>query len=156
MEQVLVTKEGLKNLKDELAKLINEERPEVIKSLQEARALGDLSENADYDAARTRQAEVELRIQRLEAMIDNAVIIEEKKGTNRVVTVGSTVTIVDITDLNGQEETYTIVGSVESDPLSGKISNLSPLAKAILDRNLGDTCSVESKIPYEVKIIAIK
>ena len=96
------------------------------------RAQGDLSENADYDAAREHQAQVEARIRDLEAMIAKAEIIEgDKKTKKKAVTLGSTVTILDM-DSN-EEETYTIVGSIEADPLNGKLSNITPLAVALMD-----------------------
>ena len=123
-EKFLVTKEGLDELVKEHDHLIHVVRDEVIIELQEARAQGDLSENADYDAAREHQAQVEARIRDLEAMIAKAEIIEgDKKTKKKAVTLGSTVTILDM-DSN-EEETYTIVGSIEADPLNGKLSNLS-------------------------------
>ena len=156
-EKVYVTQEGYEELKNELSRLIHEERKVVINELQEARAQGDLSENADYDAARDRQARVEARIRDLEAMIANAQIIDEKesKKSKRTVKLGSTVTILDM-DSN-EEETYTIVGSVEADPLNGKLSNLTPLAISILDAKVGDTCTVVNvEEPYKVKILEVK
>ena len=132
-EKFLVTKEGLDELLKEQHNLIHVVRDEVIRELQEARAQGDLSENADYDAARDRQARVEARIRELEAMISNAEIIEEDKAksTSRSVGLGSTVTILDLS--TNEEETYTIVGSIEADPLNGKISNIIKLGVYLMD-----------------------
>ena len=156
-EKTVVTKEGYQKLVDELNNMVHVVRQDVIRELQEARAQGDLSENADYDAARERQAQVEARIRDLEVMIANALIIDEKeaKGSKKKVKLGSTVRILDM-DTN-EEETYTIVGSVEADPLNGKLSNLTPLAKALLDSKIGDTPTVtQIEEPYKVKILEIK
>ncbi len=156
-EKTVVTKEGYQKLVDELNHMVHEVRQDVIRELQEARAQGDLSENADYDAARERQAQVEARIRDLEVMIANALIIDEKeaKGSKKKVKLGSTVRILDM-DTN-EEETYTIVGSVEADPLNGKLSNLTPLAMALLDSKVGDTPTVtQIEEPYKVKVLEIK
>lgn len=155
-EKFLVTKEGLDELLKEQDRLIHVVRDEVIRELQEARAQGDLSENADYDAAREHQAQVEARIRDLEAMIAKAEIIEEDKKTTgkKSVSLGSTVTILDLE--TNEEEVYTIVGSIESDPLNGKLSNITPLAVALLDRKAGETVEVMTEEPYEVKIVSIK
>lgn len=157
-EKIYVTKEGYQDLVNELENMIHVVRQEVIHELQEARAQGDLSENADYDAARDHQARVEARIRDLESMIANAEIIEEeeegKKRSKKTVKLGSTVKILDL-EAN-EEETYTIVGPVEADPLNGMLSNLTPLAMAILDAKVGDTVTVtQIEEPYKVKIVEI-
>lgn len=155
-DKFLVTKEGLDELVREQENLIHVVRKEVIRELQEARAQGDLSENADYDAARDHQARVEARIRDLEQMISNAEIIEGDRNTSasKTVTLGSTVTILDLS--SNEEETYTIVGSIEADPLNGKLSNITPLAAALMDNKAGDTITVEAaEEPYEVKIISL-
>ena len=155
-EKFLVTQAGLDELKREQDELIHVVRKEVIRELQEARAQGDLSENADYDAARDHQARVEARIRDLEAMIANAEIIEEDKGasSSKTVTLGSTVTILDLS--SNEEETYTIVGSIEADPLNGKLSTITPLAVALMDNKVGDRITVaEAEVPYDVKITAL-
>ncbi len=155
-EKFYVTKEGLEELLKEQDNLIHTVRDEVIRELQEARAQGDLSENADYDAARDRQARVEARIRELEAMIKNAEVIEEDRETNgKTIGLGSTVTIEDLSD--GEKETFTIVGSIEADPLNGKLSNITPLAVALMDKKVGsvvDILNVEE--PYKVKVIDLK
>lgn len=156
-EKFLVTKEGLDELLKEQDNLIHVVRDEVILELQEARAQGDLSENADYDAARDHQARVEARIRDLEAMIANAEIIsEDKKGNaSKAVALGSTVTILDLS--TNEEETYTIVGSIEADPLNGKLSNITPLAASLMDHKVGEVIEISHvEEPYEVKIIALK
>ena len=151
-EKFYVTEEGLKDLQEELQTLIHVTRNEVIEDLKAARAQGDLSENADYDAARDRQAQVESRIKELEHMIQNAEIIEEKKST-KYVRLGSTVEIQEL-DTNNVL-TYTIVGSVEADPLNGKLSNVTPLAEAILDQRVGSVVTVNVDSPYDVKILKV-
>ena len=155
-EKFLVTKEGLDELVREQENLIHVIRKEVIRELQEARAQGDLSENADYDAARDHQARVEARIRDLEAMISNAEIISGDKNASasKTVTLGSVVTIKDLS--TNEEETYTIVGSIEADPLNGKLSNITPLAAALMDKKAGSTILIEdAEEPYEVKIISL-
>ncbi len=156
-DKFLVTKEGLDELLREQEHLIHVVRKEVIQELQEARAQGDLSENADYDAARDHQARVESRIRELEAMIANVQIIDEDHthSTNRTVALGSTVQIRDLSD--NSEEEYTIVGSIEADPLNGKLSNITPLAVALMDHKLNDVVTVDNiDEPYQVKIIGLK
>ena len=156
-EKFLVTKEGLDELLKEQDNLIHVVRDEVIRELQEARAQGDLSENADYDAARDRQARVETRIRDLEAMIANAEIISEDKkaATKKTVSLGSTVTILDMS--TNEEETYNIVGSIEADPLNGKLSNITPLATSLMDHKIGDVVEIETaEEPYQVKVIDLK
>lgn len=153
-EKIYVTQEGLEELKKEYDNLVHVIKNEVIEDLKAARAQGDLSENADYDAARDRQAQVEARIRDLEAMLGNIEIIQEKKGRSQIVKLGSTV---EIEDLKTKEvESFIIVGSVESDPLNGKLSNVTPLAMAILDKKVGTVSTVNVDEPYDVKIIAIK
>lgn len=149
---VYLTEKGLQEIKDELEFLKMEKRPEVIKSLKEARALGDLSENAEYDAARNEQAIVESRIKELESMIEKAEIISAI-DTN-VVSIGTKVKIKYIDDDDIEE--YSIVGSKEADPFSNKISNESPIAKAIIGLKVGSVVSVDSPNgKYDVKIVEI-
>ena len=152
-EKFYVTAEGLEELKKELETLIHVTRNEVIEELKAARAQGDLSENADYDAARDHQAKVESRIKELEHMIKNAEVIENKKGSNKTVRLGSKVQI-QMLDTNEIYD-YEIVGSVEADPLNGRLSNVTPLAEAILDKRVGSVCTVAVDEPYEVKILKI-
>lgn len=147
-----VTEQGLEEMKKELEYLKLVRRPEIINALKDARALGDLSENAEYDAARTEQAVVEGKIQELERLIDNAVVIQEVK-TDKVV-IGSTVKLEYVED--GEVEVYTIVGSKEADPFANKISNESPIAKAIMGLKVGSVVTVDSPNgQYQVKILEI-
>lgn len=139
-------------MQKELEYLKLEKRPEVINALKDARALGDLSENAEYDAARTEQAIVEGKIQELEAMIENAIVISDVKTDQ--VAIGSKVKIEYVEDQDVEE--YIIVGSKEADPFQNKISNESPIAKAILGLRVGDIVSVDSPNgKYDVKVVEI-
>ena len=152
-EKTYVTKEGFEEIKKEIEYLQTEKRPSVIEALKEARALGDLSENAEYDAARTEQAEVESRINTLTIMLENAEVIEEV-GTDEV-SIGNVVEIEYVEDK--EKETYTIVGRTEADPFENKISNESPIALAIIGKKKGDTAKVTSPNgEYQVKIVSIK
>ncbi len=152
---VYLTQEGLDELKKELDNLINVKRPENIIAIKEARALGDLSENAEYDAARNEQAQIEARIKTVEKMLENVSIIT-KVDTSKV-SIGTTVAIkyVDEEDDDDGDE-YKIVGSQEADPFESKISNESPIAQALLGHKVGDIVTVESPNgSYQVEIKAI-
>ena len=152
--KVYLTNEGFLEIEEELNHLKEVKRPEVIKALKDARALGDLSENADYDAARNEQAQVEGRIKELELLLEKAELIE-KKDTDSV-GLGTTVKIKYIDDDDDIEE-YRIVGSKEADPSNDKISNESPLAKAVMGHKVGEICVVESPNGnYNVEILEIK
>ena len=152
-KEVYLTSAGLDEIKSELDTLKKVKRPEIIKAIKEARALGDLSENADYHAAREEQAIIEGRIQELEYMVDNAVIITE--GASDRVKMGVNVTIKYEDDDDTEE--YKIVGSMEADPFDNKISNESPIAKAIMGKKKGDVVTAESPNgKYNIEIIEIK
>jgi transcription elongation factor GreA len=135
-----LTAEGLTNLRAELEDLTTQRRPEVISRIKAARELGDLSENADYDAARKEQSFLEGRVQQLEQMIKHAVIIHTTSESGSVVDLGSTVVVE--TDRHG-EETFQIVGSAEADATAGKISFTSPIGRALLGRKAGEKIRVE-------------
>ncbi len=151
-KELYLTQDGLDEIKKELEELKLVKRPEVINALKDARAQGDLSENAEYDAARNEQAIVESRIKELEAMVESAVVI--KKVDTDTVSIGSKVTLEYIDD--EEKEEYSIVGSKEADPFTNKISNESPIAKAIMGLKVGEIVSVESPNgKYDVKILAI-
>ena len=151
-KEFLLTSEGFLDLETELNNLKNNDRPRIIEAIKEARAQGDLSENADYDAARDEQAKIEARIQELEYMLEHAKIIEKKSGD--IESVGTTVTVKYVDD--DEEEVYSIVGSMEADPFENKISNESPIGKAIMNKKVGDTISVESPNgAYDIKIVGI-
>lgn len=151
-KDIYLTAEGYLEIENELSDLKLNRRPEVIKALQEARVLGDLSENADYDAARNEQAQLEARIKELDYMLEHAKIID-KIDKNKV-SVGTSVTINYVDD--DDSVTYKIVGSLEADPFNNKISNESPVGMAIMNRQVGDIISVESPNgSYKVKITKI-
>ena len=151
-KELYLTEEGLEEIKKELDELKLVKRPEVINALKDARAQGDLSENAEYDAARTEQAIVESRIKDLEVMLERAVVIT--KVDTDVVSIGTKVTLEYVDDEDTEE--YSIVGSQEADPFTNKISNESPIAKAIMGLKVGSVVSVESPNgKYDVKILAI-
>ena len=146
---VYLTEVGLEELKKELDHLKLEKRPEIIAALKDARAQGDLSENAEYDAARNEQAIVESKIAELEAMIENASIIKDVK-TDKVA-IGTSVKL-----KYNEEDVYAIVGSKEADPMENRISNESPIAKAIMGSKKGDIVSVDSPNgTYSVEIMDI-
>jgi transcription elongation factor GreA len=152
-EECLLTAEGFLSLEEELNELKTVKRPQVIEAIKDARAQGDLSENADYDAARNDQAVLEARIKELEYMIDHAKIIEEDKKPGTV-GLGSTIKISYIDD--DEEEEYKIVGSLEANPFENKISNESPIGKAVLNKKIGDIISVESPNgSYDIKILEV-
>jgi transcription elongation factor GreA len=158
-DQTLVTKEGLKKLKDELQYLKTTRRQEVAQRLKEAISYGDLSENSEYEEAKNEQAFVEGRILELEQKIKNAKIISEKKtdAKSKEVDIGSTVTLRNITEGSEDNERYTIVGSTEADPLDHKISNESPIGKSILGRHRGDEVEISTPsgmIKYEILQVA--
>ena len=154
-EKTQLTKEGYKKLEDELRNLIDFVREDVKKQLAEARAQGDLSENADYDAARARQAEVEGRISQIEAILANAEIITEKKNAKgeKKIGIGSTVEV-EYLDTH-KTATYTIVGTVESDPFNGKISNVSPFGAALIGKKEGDEVEIKAGKTFNIKILKI-
>lgn len=139
-DNIVLTADGYLALEQELNVLKTEKRPEVIKALKEARALGDLSENSDYDAARNEQAQLEARIKELEYKLEHCTIADGKSN-NTVVNVGSVVTI---TYDDGETEEYKIVGSLEADPFNNKISNESPIGKAIIGHKKGEVVEVIS------------
>ena len=153
-EKQKLTKAGYKKLQEELQYLVNDVREEVKRQLAEARAQGDLSENADYDAARSKQAEVEGRIKEIENILANADVIEESKASTKKVGLGSTVTIRFVD--NGKEASYMIVGTVESDPVNGKISNSCPLGEALVGKTVGDIVEVKAIKTYKVEILKIE
>ncbi|WP_039238320.1 transcription elongation factor GreA [Bacillus thermotolerans] len=148
-----MTEEGKAKLEQELEYLKTVRRKEVVERIKIARSFGDLSENSEYDSAKEEQAFVEGRIGTIESMIRNAKIIEE--NNSNVVTLGKTVVFKELPD--GEEESYTIVGSAEADPFEGKISNDSPIAKSLIGKGVGEEVNVQTPGgEMQVKIISIK
>ncbi|MFC0409261.1 transcription elongation factor GreA [Roseomonas elaeocarpi] len=140
MQKFPITAEGLARLEDELRVLRAEERPAVIRAIAEARAHGDLSENAEYHAARERQSFIEGRIAELESVIPSSEVIDVAKMAGDQVRFGATVTIVD--EESEDEKTYRIIGAYEADMKKNSISISSPLARALLGKGVGDTVEV--------------
>lgn len=137
-----MTAAGKKKMEEELNHLKIVKRPEIVERIKIARSYGDLSENSEYDSAKEDQAFLEGRISSLEGMIRNAVIITEDELNTDEVQLGKTVTFKELPD--GEEETYTIVGSAEANPMEGLISNDSPIAKGLLGRSKGDEVKIST------------
>ncbi len=154
IEKQTITKRGKEELETELRNLIDVERPKVIEAIVAARAQGDLSENADYDAARNRQAEVEGRIAQIENILNNCIIVEDRATSSKVVSLGTKVRFKDLSD--GEIYDYQIVGTIEANPMGGKISNDSPIGKALQNHKVGDHVLIEVGTPYEIEILEIK
>lgn len=154
MEEIkknILTYEGLKALEDELHDLKVNRRREVAQKIKEAREQGDLSENAEYDAAKEEQRDIELRIEEIDKILKNAEVVAEDDGDSSVINVGCTVKI---RDLEFDEEMeYKIVGSTEVNSLKGKISNESPVGKALIGAKAGEMVEVDTPagiIQYEI------
>ena len=146
-----LSKEGLEQIRQELDELVNVRRAEVATRIHEAKEHGDITENAEYEDAKNEQAFVEGRIQTLSALVKNAVVIEENHSSTHV-QIGSTVTL----QSEGGKESFQIVGSAEAAPAEGKISNESPVGRALLGRKKGDEITVS--VPagdYKYKILSI-
>lgn len=154
-QETLVTRDGLKKLKEELDYLANTRRREIAKRLKEAIGYGDLSENSEYEDAKNEQAFLEGRILELNEMIKNAKIINDVQVKGKIVKIGSTVKIQNATEKD-EPETYTIVGSTEANPIEHKISNESPIGSAVIDREQGDTVKVKAPAgDFEYKILKV-
>lgn len=158
-EVIELTKEGYEEIEKELRKRIDVERPRILEALENARAMGDLSENADYSSARDEQGKNEARIKELEYIIHHAKIVDEKelKRRSKDVKISSTVTYKDLA--LDEEFTVRIVSTVESDPLSNpddlKISNVCPLGIALIGHKVGEVVTVKVNKPYQVEIVKI-
>lgn len=141
VKPVILTYEGLKKLEEELEYLKTVRRAEVAEKIKQARAFGDLSENSEYDEAKNEQAFVEGRIATIEAMLKNAKVIDDEDIKLDQVNIGCTVKVYD--ESFNEETEYTIVGSAEADPMNNKISDESPIGKALIGKKAGDVVSVE-------------
>jgi transcription elongation factor GreA len=151
MDKVLISHEKLAELKKELKELVEVKRPEVIKHIQEARAQGDLSENADYDAAKDTQGEIEGKINEINSILNNYELINDN-NEGKLISIGSKVSIDDGKDT----DVYEIVGTIEANPFENKISNHSPLATSLLGHKEGETVVVQGvETPYKVKIVKV-
>lgn len=147
----LLTYEGLKKLEDELQDLKAVKRKEIAQKIKEAREQGDLSENAEYDAAKDEQRDIEARIEELEGILKNAEVVVEDEVDLDKINVGCTIKVFDVTF--DEEMEFKIVGSTEANSLEGKISNESPVGQALMGRKVGDIVDVETQagtIQYKV------
>lgn len=148
----ILTKEGLEALKAEYESLVNVKRPMITQRIRRAREFGDLAENSEYDAAKEEQTLLELRITQLEEVLKKAQIIEPPKKTDFVI-IGSTVLV----EMNDEVHEFTLVGSMEADPAAQKISNESPVGKALLSLQVGETIEVSvGPVKSKIKVLEIK
>lgn len=155
--EVFLTKEGYKELQDRLTFLKSEGRVDIANKIAVARSFGDISENSEYDAAREEEAQLEQEIASIEAQLRNAKIIGKIKVDSSVVNVGATV---EVEDLDFKDKlTFTIMGSYDSDPTKGLISNESPIGKALIGAKKGDVITVitpDPKTDMHIKVLSVK
>jgi len=152
--EVILSREGMKSLEEELEHLRTVKRREVAERIRQARQYGDITENSEYEDAKNLQAFIEGRIITLEKLLRNARVIDESQVTGEQVTVGSRVTLRDYS--SGEVQEYLIVGSTEADPGRGKVSNESPVGRALLGRRAGETVKVRAPLGVvEYEIVAI-
>ncbi len=142
MKKIFLTPEGLEKIKKEYQELTTKRRKEIAQRIQEARELGDLTENAEYDSAREEQASVEGRIAELEEMIKRAKVVKNNKKCPQEIEVGCKVRV----HLEGEDTEFQIVGAPEADPVSGKISHESPLGQALLGKKIGEKIEVDAPV----------
>ena len=151
----ILTYEGLRKYEDELHELKVIKRKEVAQKIKEAREQGDLSENAEYDAAKDEQRDIETRIEELEKILKNAEVVVEDEVDLKRISIGCKVKIMDVE--MKEEMEYKIVGSTEANSLKGKISNESPVGKALLGAKKGQTVTVETQAgPLKYKVLGIE
>ena len=151
---IKITDDGLKKLEQELETLKTEGRADIAEKIKVARGYGDLSENSEYDEAKNEQAKLEARIIEIETMLKNVEITEDIKGKAKTVVIGVKVKVRD--EEYGDEDEYRVVGSTEADSLSGKISDESPIGKALLGKKIGDVVTVEAPGgEFKIKILEI-
>ena len=151
-KKIYLTKEGLAELKKEMDTLTKVKRPDVLSRVTQARNMGDLAENAEYGAAREELSFIDGRIDELEELLKNAVVIRESSAVSRAVKLGSTVTL----HTKGKKETFTVVGEWEADPKERKISYESPLGKVLIGKKVGEKVEVEApagKITYTISSV---
>lgn len=153
-KQIIVTKDGLKNLEDELEQLKTEKRKEISEKIKVALSFGDLSENSEYDEAKNEQAMIESRIATIESMLKNVKLIDDDEISTETVNVGSKVTVLDV-EVN-EKIVYTIVGSTEANPDQDRISDESPFGVALIGHGAGETVTVDAPGgAIELKILEI-
>ncbi len=155
MKKNILTYAGLKQYEDELEDLKVVKRKEVAQKIKEAREQGDLSENAEYDAAKDEQRDIEARIEELEKLLKNAEVVDEDEVDTDKISIGCMVTILDL-EFEDELE-YKIVGSTEANSLKGKISNESPVGKALMGHKVGDIVSVDTQVgAIQYKVLKIE
>lgn len=150
-KQTVITDEGLRRLEEELEELKTVKRKEIAEKIKVALSFGDLSENSEYDEAKNEQAIIEGRIAEIEAQLKNVRVLDESELSNEKVHIGSKITIKEVA--TGEQEIYKIVGSTEADPMNGRISDESPVGKAMLGHAVGDVVEVEvpsGAVSYEL------
>lgn len=151
---IKLTPDGLKKIQDELEMLKTQGRADIAEKIKVARGYGDLSENSEYDEAKNEQAKIEARIVEIETMLKNVEIIEDIKGKAKSVVIGVKVKVLD--EEYGDESEYRVVGSTEADPRNGKISDDSPVGRALLGKKVGDEVIVEAPGgEFKLKIVEI-
>ncbi len=151
----ILTYEGLRKYEDELHDLKVVKRKEVAQKIKEAREQGDLSENAEYDAAKDEQRDIEARIEELEKILKNAEVVDEEEVDLDKINIGCKVTILDMEE--SEELEYKIVGSTEANSLKGRISNESPVGRALMGKKIGDVVEVETQVgPIKYKVLEIQ
>lgn len=151
--EILITQEGLEKLEAELKELVDVRRPDVISRIKSAKELGDLSENAEYSSAKDEQSFIEGRIQELEDVIKHAKVVQDDKGGDKTVRIGSHVTV----KVDGETDKYELVGPAESDPAHGKISTDSPVGQALLGHKEKEVVKVKTpdgEVVYTIVSIA--
>jgi transcription elongation factor GreA len=155
-ERIPITQEGLQKLREEYDDLVNRQRPEIVRAIQQAREEGDLRENAGYDAAKHDQGFIESRIAEIEQLLRRVEVIDNEavaEGEVPTVRLGSTVAV----EIDGVEEVYTIVGAVEAKPREGRISNVSPVGRALLGRHPGQTVTIQTPgVPLSARILRVE
>lgn len=154
MGRVPMSSEGYRRLSDELKRYVEVERPKNVKAIAEARAFGDLSENAEYHAAKERQGFIEKRIRELQGQLSLAEVVEPDRSDTSRVSFGATVSLIDV--VSGKESVFTLVGDGETDVASGRVSILSPVGRALLGKEVGESVVVETPaktLEYEVQSI---
>lgn len=148
-KKIYLTKEGLAELKREYDEIVNKKRPDILGRVMQARNMGDLSENAEYVSAREELTFIDGRIDELEILLKQAVVIRDSKTPNQAVKLGSTVTL----NVGGKKEVFTVVGEWEADPMNKKISHQSPLGKVLIGKKVGEKVQVEApagKLTYHI------
>ncbi len=154
IEKKIITKDGQKDLKEELKHLIDIERPKIIETIKEARQQGDLSDNAEFEIAREKQGQIEDRIQEIQNILENSEIVKQNKTSEDKISIGSIVEYLDFS--TNKINKVQIVDSLEADPFENKISKSSPIGHALLDAKIGEQVVIPVEKKYKIEIKSIK